>query len=48
MAGPDAPFAVPSSTQFMPLPPDANSKPNIVPGVNNGTKYSDCQQCNVV
>ncbi|MDQ6866141.1 MAG: hypothetical protein M3044_20235 [Thermoproteota archaeon] len=26
-AGPEAPFAVPSSTQFMPLPPGANSKP---------------------
>jgi len=36
MAGPDAPFAVPSSTQFMPLPPGANSKPNIVPGGKNG------------
>jgi len=36
MAGPDAPFAVPSSTQFMPLPPGANSKPNIVPGGQNG------------
>ncbi len=35
MATPDAPFAVPSSTKFMPLPPNANSKPNIVPG-NNG------------
>ena len=36
MATPDAPFAVPSSTQFMPLPPGANSKPNIVPGGKNG------------
>ncbi|MGB6673391.1 MAG: plastocyanin/azurin family copper-binding protein, partial [Candidatus Nitrosopolaris sp.] len=36
MAGPDAPFAVPSSTKFMPLPPGANSKPNIVPGGQNG------------
>lgn len=36
MAGPDSPFAVPSSTQFMPLPPGANSKPNIVPGGKNG------------
>jgi plastocyanin len=36
MAGPDAPFAVPSSTQFVPLPPGANSKPNIVPGGKNG------------
>jgi plastocyanin len=35
-AGPDAPFAVPSSTRFIPLPHDANSKPNIIPG-NNGT-----------
>ena len=35
-AGPEAPFAVPSSTQFMPLPPGANSKPNIVPGGQNG------------
>jgi len=32
----DAPFAVQSSTQFMPLPPGANSKPNIVPGGKNG------------
>lgn len=36
MASPDAPFTVPSSTQFMPLPPGANSKPNIVPGGKNG------------
>ena len=33
-AGPEAPFAVPSSTRFMPLPHDANSKPNIIPGNN--------------
>jgi plastocyanin len=26
----DVPFAVPSSTQFIPFPPNANSKPNIV------------------
>jgi plastocyanin len=36
MATPDAPFAVPSSTKFMSLPPGANSKPNIVPGGKNG------------
>jgi plastocyanin len=36
MAAPDAPFLVPSSTQFVPLPPSANSKPNIVPGGKNG------------
>ncbi len=36
MATPDAPFAVPTSTKFMPLPPNANSKPNIVPAGNNG------------
>jgi plastocyanin len=31
---PDVPFAVPSSTQFMPLPPGANSQPNMAPGPN--------------
>jgi plastocyanin len=36
MAAPDAPFLVPSSTQFVPLPPGANSKPNVVPGGKNG------------
>src|SRR5436190_18444542 len=36
MATPDAPFLVPSSIQFMPLPPGANSKPNIIPGGTNG------------
>jgi plastocyanin len=36
MAAPDAPFLVPTSTQFVPLPPGANSKPNIVPGSKNG------------
>jgi plastocyanin len=36
MAAPDAPFLAPSSTQFMPLPPSANSKPNLVPGGKNG------------
>ena len=36
MAGPDARFTVPSSTKFMPLPPGVNSKPNIVPGGQNG------------
>lgn len=36
MAGPDARFIVPSSTKFMPLPPGVNSKPNIVPGGQNG------------
>jgi len=30
MTDADVPFAVPSSTQFVPLPPNANSKPNIV------------------
>src|SRR5215467_10298030 len=32
----DVPFAVPSSTQFVPLPPNANSKPNIVINGKNG------------
>ena len=50
MTGPDTPFAVPSSTKFMPLPPGSNSEPNIVPGstkngmntviVNNGRSYN--------
>ena len=50
MTGPDTPFAVPSSTKFMPLPPGSNSEPNIVPGstkngmntviVNNGRYYN--------
>jgi plastocyanin len=34
MTAPDVPFAVPSSTQFMPLPPGANSQPNMIPGKN--------------
>jgi plastocyanin len=29
---PTAPFAIPSSTNFVPLPHEANSKPNILPG----------------
>src|SRR5215831_163900 len=33
---PTAPFTIPSSTKFVPLPHDANSKPNIIPG-KNGT-----------
>jgi plastocyanin len=38
MAAPDAPFAVPSSTKFSPIPAGANSEPNIIPGTNtNGT-----------
>jgi plastocyanin len=50
MTSPDAPFAVPSSTKFMPLPPGSNSEPNIIPGstkngmntviVNNGRSYN--------
>ena len=50
MTGPDTPFAVPSSTKFMPLHPGSNSEPNIVPGstkngmntviVNNGRSYN--------
>ena len=49
MTSPDAPFAVPSSTKFIPLPPGSNSEPNIVPGgkngmntviVNNGRSYN--------
>jgi plastocyanin len=34
MAAPDAPFAVPSSTKFSPIPPGANSEPNMIPGTN--------------
>ena len=34
MTAPDVPFAVLSSTQFMPLPPGANSQPNMMPGKN--------------
>jgi len=34
MTAPDVPFAVRSSTQFMPLPPGANSQPNMIPGKN--------------
>ena len=34
MTAPDVPFAVRSSTQFMPLPPGANSQPNMMPGKN--------------
>jgi len=30
------PFAVPDSTKFMPLPPTANCKPNIVLGGKDG------------
>lgn len=50
MTGPDTPFAVPSSTKFIPLPPGSNSEPNIIPGstkngmntviVNNGRSYN--------
>lgn len=36
MSGPDAPFAVPGSTQFVPLPQGANSKPNVVTGGKDG------------
>jgi hypothetical protein len=32
----DVPFAVPSSTQFAPLPPNVNSKPNIIIDGKNG------------
>jgi len=35
MTGPDTPFAVPSSTKFIPLPPGSNSEPNIVPELHN-------------
>ena len=34
MTAPDVPFAVRSSTQFMPLPPGTNSQPNMIPGKN--------------
>ena len=34
LASPFAPFSIPSSTQFTPLPTGANSKPNIIPGKN--------------
>src|SRR5215469_15390208 len=36
MTDADVPFVVPSSTQFVPLPPNANSKPNIVTEGKNG------------
>jgi hypothetical protein len=36
MTDADVPFAVQSSTKFMPLPPNANSKPNIVTDGKNG------------
>ena len=36
---PTAPFAIPSSTKFVPLPRDANSEPNIIPG-KNGTSIA--------
>jgi len=36
MTTPDVPFTVRSSTQFMPVPPGANSQPNMIPG-KNGT-----------
>jgi plastocyanin len=36
MTGPVAPFAInPSSTQFMPIPPDSNNEPVKVPGKDN-------------
>ncbi len=34
MTTPDVPFTVRSSTQFMPVPPGANSQPNMIPGKN--------------
>jgi plastocyanin len=34
LAAPDAPFTVPSSTKFTPVPPAANSEPNMIPGTN--------------
>ena len=45
MAAPDAPFTVPSSTKFTPVPPAANSEPNMIPGtntviVNNARSYN--------
>lgn len=33
-----SPFAVENSTQFMPVPPNANSEPTIIPQGPNGTK----------
>lgn len=36
---PTAPFVIPSSSKFVPLPKDANSKPNVVPG-KNGTSIA--------
>jgi plastocyanin len=36
MTKPNGPFAInPSSTQFMPIPPDSNNEPLIVPGKDN-------------
>lgn len=32
MTTPDVPFTVRSLTQFMPVPPGANSQPNMIPG----------------
>jgi plastocyanin len=45
MAAPDAPFGIPSSTKFTPIPPEANSEPNMIPGtntviVNNARSYN--------
>jgi plastocyanin len=34
MTTPDVPFTVRSSTEFMPVPPGANSQPNMIPGKN--------------
>lgn len=34
MTTPDVPFTVRSSSQFMPVPPGANSQPNMIPGKN--------------
>ncbi|HEY7569739.1 MAG TPA: hypothetical protein VH796_00095 [Nitrososphaeraceae archaeon] len=31
---PTAPFVISNSSKFVPLPNDANSKPNVVPGIN--------------
>ena len=31
MTSPDTPFAVPSSTKFIPLSPGSNSEPNMIP-----------------
>ncbi|HEY7081894.1 MAG TPA: hypothetical protein VH500_19545 [Nitrososphaeraceae archaeon] len=36
---PTAPFVIPSSSKFVPLPKDANSKPNVVPS-KNGTSIA--------